>query len=265
MQKESKKITVQEEIQQSFLLRKDDAGPTYARLAMALQEAIQDGRIPNGTGLPSERVIGEVLSLSRVTVRRALEQLIQKGMLKARQGSGTFVSRRIVEPMTLLASFSEDMQRRGQRPGSVWISRQLVWPTAEETLALAIPAGSRVVRCARIRTANGVPMALEFATVLASYVGEHADFGDSLYEAMRQQGVTPARAIQRVRAENASRDHALHLEIAEQAAVFSIERRSFTHDGRPVELTRSIYRGDLYDYVVEISLNPDFSNSRSKS
>lgn len=257
--------SVQEKITRSFHSRLGDGGPAYARLASALEAAIQDGSIPPGAGLPSERVIGELLGLSRVTIRRALEKLIQEGLLKTRQGSGTFVSRRLVEPMTLLASFSEDMHRRGQVPGSVWISRELVWPTAEEVLALAIPPGEQVVRCARTRTADGIPMALEYATVLAQHVGGKANFGDSLYKAMHQQGIVPTRAIQRVRTENATDNHAKHLEIPLNAAVFAIERRSFAQDGRPVELTRSIYRGDLYDYVVEISLNPNlFSTQKSK-
>jgi GntR family transcriptional regulator len=257
-------INVQDEIVKSFQGTLGDGGPAYVRLALALQAAINGGRIPSGAGLPSERLIGEVLGLSRVTIRRALEQLIQGGLLVAKRGSGTFVSSRLVEPMTLLASFSEDMRRRGRLPGSVWLSRELVWPNAEEAMTLAIPSGRRVVRCARTRTADGVPMALEYATVLAEDVGGRSSFGDSLYEAMRRQGVVPVRAIQRVRAENASGAHAELLEISEGGAVFSIERRSFTHDGRPVELTRSIYRGDLYDYVVEISLNPKASDGAKK-
>ncbi len=228
---------------------------SYRHLAQVLKTFIQSGAIAAGAPLPAERVLCEMLGLSRVTVRKAIEILIEQGMVSSRQGAGNFVVFRFVEPLTLLASFSEDMRRRGKTAGSIWISREIVWPDSEEAMALAIPQGLKVMRCARVRTADQQPIALEFATVRAAFVGDTTDFGDSLYGALYQHGVIPERAMQRVRAEMIRSDHARLLKTQAATAVFSIERRSFTADGQPVELTKSIYRGDLYDYVVEIGMN----------
>jgi GntR family transcriptional regulator len=227
-------------------------GPLYKRLSASLRESIQSGRLPVGFGLPAERELAAALSLSRVTIRRAVEQLIQDGLVKGRQGSGTYVSARIVDSLSLLASFSEDMQRRGLVPGSIWISRELMAPSSEETLSLGLSLSDRVMRCARVRTANDQPMAIERATVNAAFVGSTINFGESLYDALRRNGVNPVKAVQRVRAAVADRESARLLNIKVGAPVLETERRSVTQEGLAVEMTRSLYRGDLYDYVVEM-------------
>ncbi|MEJ8823536.1 GntR family transcriptional regulator [Variovorax humicola] len=231
-------------------------GPIYMRLAVVLRHAIQAGRIPTGAGLPPERELAHGLGVSRETVRRAVEQLTEEGLLKARQGSGTYVSARIVEPLSLLASFSEDMERRGFVPGSRWLSRQLVRPTVEEMLALGVSSTDLVMRSARVRTADGEPMTVEHASVNAAHVGGTAEFGDSLYEAMRRNAAAPVRAIQRIRAGVADAETARLLNIGLGAAVLETERRSFTQEGKPLELTRALFRGDMYDYIVEMRIAP---------
>lgn len=228
------------------------AGPLYIRLAARLREAIQAGRLVMGSVLPPEREFAQDLGLSRETVRRAVEQLTQEGLLQGRQGSGTYVCTRITEPLSTLASFSEDMQRRGYQAGSTWLSRELARPTTEEAMALGLSLTDTVLRVARVRSANGEPMAVERATVHAQAVAGTTEFGDSLYDAMRRNGTAPVRAIQRIRAGTADAETARLLGLAEGAAVLDTERRSFTQEGRPVELTRSLHRGDLYDYVVEM-------------
>lgn len=230
------------------------AGPSYLRLAGRLRTAIQQGRIGIGAGLPAERELADLLALSRQTVRRAVEILSREGLLVARQGSGTFVSGRIVEPITELASFSDDMRRRGLVPGSVWLERALGPPTPQEALSLGLSLRDPVVRASRVRTANGEPIAVEVAVVSATLLGMTADFGDSLYEAIRRRGHAPVRALQRVRAGIADAPLARLLTIAEGAPVLEMERHSYSRDSQPLEWTRSTYRGDRYDYIAELWL-----------
>jgi GntR family transcriptional regulator len=224
----------------------------YQRLAAGLREAIHKGLLHPGASLPPERELAQELGVSRETVRRAVELLTQEGLLRGRQGSGTYVCTRIVEPLSLLASFSEDMARRGFVPGSTWLSREIALPSTADALSLGLSVADSVMRCSRIRLADGEPMAIERATVNAALVGNTIDFGNSLYEALRRHQAAPVRAVQRIRADVADAKTARWLKLDLHAPVLDIERRSFTQEGRPVELTRSIYRGDLYDYVVEM-------------
>jgi GntR family transcriptional regulator len=232
-------------------------GPLYLRLAAVLRHAIQDGVYAHGACLPPERELSETLGVSRVTLRRAIESLAREGVVSVRQGSGTFVGACIEEPLSALASFSEDMLRRGLTPGSSWISRKIVAPDSGESLALGLGAQDRVLRASRVRTANGEPIAVERATVRASDVGSVADFGDSLYAALMRHGAHPARAVQRIRAGIADPESAKLLQVSVGDAVLVTERRSFTREGRPVEITHSLYRADIYDYVVEMSIPLD--------
>ena len=235
------------------------SGPRYLHLAWRLREAIQQGRIGAGASLPAERELASKLVLSRQTVRRALEILAAEGLLVVRHGSGSVVSGRFVEPITELASFSDDMRNRGLEPGSVWLERVMGRPTPEEAFPLGLSLRDSVVRASRVRTANGEPIALEICVVSAAVVGMTADFGDSLYAAIRRQGHAPVRALQRVRAGIAGARLAALLKIAEGAPVMEMERQSYSAEGRPLEWTRSSYRGDRYDYVAELWLAPSKS------
>ena len=230
--------------------------PLYQKMAASLRAAIRSGTLQTGSGVPPERELAVLLGVSRVTVRRAIEELVQDGLLQARQGSGTSVSGRVEQALSALGSFSEDMVRRGYVPGSRWISRSLSLPSPDEILALGLAPSEQVIRLARVRTADGAPIAVERAALRAALLGGEVNFGDSLYEALRKHGVFPERAFQRLRAEVVSGPDARLLGLQDADAVLATERRSFTSEGRPVELTRSVYRGDRYDYVLELRATP---------
>ncbi len=230
--------------------------PLYQKISASLRAAIRSGALQAGSGVPPERDLAAMLGVSRVTVRRAIEELVGEGLLQSRQGSGTLVSARVVQPLSALGSFSEDMARRGHVPGSRWISRELAYPSPDEVLALGLGASDQVIRLARVRTADGAPIAVERASLGAQLLRGELDFGNSLYEALRRHGNLPERAFQRLRAEVAGAADAQLLGLHQGAPVLATERRSFTLEGRPVEFTRAVYRGDRYDYVVELRTGP---------
>ncbi len=222
---------------------------TYRRLARLLRTAIQDDKLAAGESLPPERELASQFAVSRDTVRRAIDELTKQGLLESRQGAGTFVAGRVEQPLAVISSFSDDMRQRGLQPGSFWIKRELGRPTPEESLALGLAPDEAVLRLERVRTADGTPMAIERAVIQASLLGNNPEFGDSLYTALDDAGVKPARALQRLRAELANANDARLLGISKGDPVLYIERRSFSGQGRPLELTRSLYRGDRYDYL----------------
>lgn len=230
-------------------------GLLYEKLAAGLRGAISSGRFRIGQTIPPERELAEGLGVSRVTVRRAIDNLVKEGLLTVRRGAGAYVSPRIQQPLTHFVGFSEDMKRRGYLPGSRWLSREMGLPRPDDLMALALKSTDAVVRVVRVRTADGEPLAIESAVVNAALVGGEAHFGDSLYAAMARHGIRPARALQRLRARLVTAEEAALLNIGKGEAVLAIERRSFTHEGMPVEFTQSVYRGDMYDYVAELSAN----------
>ncbi|PZO73659.1 MAG: GntR family transcriptional regulator [Mesorhizobium amorphae] len=238
-------------------LREADAhAPLYLRLQRTIEDALSSGRIAPGDALPSERDIAARADVSRVTVRKAVQDLVKRGVLVQRQGSGTFVAPkvgRVEQQLTRLTSFSEDMARRGLATRSVWLDRGIYPPSTDEVMALGLGAGDLVARVWRLRVAGDTPLAIERASLSAAVLPEPAEIGASLYAALEATGHRPVRAIQRIAAVNLQDDDARLLDVAPNAACLSIERVSFQASGRPIELTRSIYRGDAYDFVAELS------------
>jgi len=235
-------------------LRLDLEAPTplYLQLKAAIEEKIQSGALAPGEALPSERTLAEALGVSRLTVRRALDELVAGGLLVRRQGSGTYVARRVEQPLSVLTGFSEDMRARGMEPGSRWLKREKGTATPAEALALSLPPGAAVVRLVRVRTADGTPMAVERAVVPARFLPDPGAVGDSLYAALRRRGHVPARALERLRAVALAEREAGMLGLAPGAPALYIERVSYLEDGSPLEFTRSHYRGDRYDFVAEL-------------
>lgn len=232
--------------------RSEDSTPLYLQLARNLRDHIATRGVDPGNALPSERDLSELSGLSRVTVRKAIEQLIEEGLLVRKQGSGTFVARRIEAPGSTLNSFSNDARARGEDPGVIWIMRAYAAATDEEAVALEIAANARVARLGRVRLANGEPLAIEHAVVPATFLPDIETLGDSLYEALGRGGFRPVSGVQRIRASLANPTEAGILSIQQNAEILRIERISRAADGRPVEFTRSAYRGDRYDFVTDI-------------
>lgn len=226
--------------------------PRYLRLADVLRERIAGHAVRVGEALPSERDLSERTGLSRVTVRRAIDMLLREGILSRRRGSGTYVAARIQQPASVLAGFSADMASRGAAPGSIWLDRRLATPTPEEAMILAVAPDDQVVRIARVRTADGEPMAIERAVLPARLLPSPDLVTDSLYAALARLGRAPVRGLQRLQASLATQIEARHLSVPVGAAILRIERRTFLASGAPVEFTRSAYRGDLYDFVAEV-------------
>ncbi|RYF95067.1 MAG: GntR family transcriptional regulator [Caulobacteraceae bacterium] len=231
--------------------------PLYQQLQRALREAIQSNQLGPNDALPAERDMAETFSVSRITIRKALDGLVGEGLLTRRQGAGTFVASRVEKSFSKLSSFTEDMISRGRVPHSAWLSRSDGSVTPEESLTLGLSPGSPVYRFNRIRYADGAPMALEFSTIAAFALPSAQAVETSLYAALEKSDHRPTRALQRLRAVLFSAEHAETLGVTVGDAGLLIERRGFLKDGRAVEVTQSYYRGDAYDFVAELNSLPE--------
>ncbi len=240
----------------------EHGGPRYQQLQRVLENAIESGELAPGMPLPSEREIAEITTLSRVTVRKAIRPLVEAGLVVQRRGSGSAVAQRgarVEQMLSRLTSFTEDMARRGLQSRSTWLERGLFTPSPEEMVVLGLSSGEQVARIGRLRHAGNETMAIERASLPPDILPDPGRVEKSLYETLGQNGNRPVRALQRLSAVSLGGKDAALLGVSPGAAALHIERTSYLPGGRVVEYTRSLYRGDAYDFVAELRI-PDHEN-----
>src|SRR5690349_11114302 len=152
----------------AFQLDQTDNSPLYMQLARKLAPDVREGRYQADQALPSERTLSEQLDISRVTARKAIDQLVEQGLVVRRRGSGNYIAPRIEQPLSTLSSFSEQLQQRGYTPRSHWLRREISAADADEQLTLGLSPGERVARLERLRLADEVVMAYETSVIPAS-------------------------------------------------------------------------------------------------
>ncbi|MCF6220633.1 MAG: GntR family transcriptional regulator [Robiginitomaculum sp.] len=229
---------------------KTSAMPHYMQIAKNIRTRIAENHVVAGDALPSERELCLMTGASRVTIRRALNILAEEKVIQRKHGSGTFVLPRIAHLGSNLRGFTSSMNT--YNPQAIWIMKAYGTPTVEEAEILKIRQADKVVRLGRVRLSDGQPLAIEHAVVPATMLPDISEITESLYQALETKGNKPVKGTQKVRASLANPTEAGLLSIEENSEVLRIERRSELQDGTPVELTRSTYRGDCYDIVMNL-------------
>lgn len=230
-------------------------GPLYVQLRKRIETGIATGLLAPEMPLPPEREIASLTGLSRVTVRKAIADLVERHLVVQRQGSGSFVAQpqpRMAQSLSRLTSYTEDMTRRGFRPDVRWLERGLFVPSPDEVLTLGLGMGEQVARLSRLRLADDRPMAIERASLPADVLPDPLAVTTSLYECLAGRGLRPVRAVQRISAINLSPKEAELLGVQSGEAGLKVERIGLLREGRAIELTRTIYRGDTYDFIAEL-------------
>ena len=237
-----------------LVLKPDEAisTPLYLQLARKLADAIHSGWWQADEALPSERTFSDELGISRVTARKALDVLLEQGLIRRRQGSGTFITPRLEQPLSRLTSFTEMLKMKGFQPSSVWLERIVGAPTHDEVIKLGLSPTAQVVRMKRQRLADGTVMAIEMTTLPHDFLQEPDKVGHSLYAYLDAQGTPIVRALQHIRAVNASEDLAALVGIRTGEAMLLMTRIGFTADNVAIELTDTYCRNDYYDFVAEL-------------
>jgi GntR family transcriptional regulator len=214
-----------------------------------------------GEAIPSERRLSSDLGISRLTVRAALDDLVRDGYLERRHGSGTFVSEPKIAQQLTLTSFSEDMRRRGMVAGSRTIELREIHAGAALGRALNISPNARVTLIRRLRLADEEPMALETLHVPSALVPgltrdmlENASFYDLL---QHNYGVVISSGTQTIEPTVTNEEESELLGVPLHSPAFLFERTSRTDEGETVEFVRSLYRGDRYRLVADLSQRRD--------
>jgi GntR family transcriptional regulator len=209
-----------------------------------------------GDALPSERRLATDLGVSRPTLRAVIDELVREGLLLRRHGSGTYVAEpKIALPLTM-TSFSEDMTRRGMRPGSRVVSFELQAAGAKLGQRLQISPVDEVWVITRLRLADDETMAIEWLHAPRRLLGDlrREELSDhSYYELLRERrGIIIASGVQTIEPTVTSPEEAELLGVPLHSPAFLFERTTTSEDGEVVEFVRSVYRGDRYRLVTEL-------------
>jgi len=232
----------------------EGASPKHEQLRLILERYCTQQLSP-GDMLPSERQLCDEYSVSRITVREAVGQLVADGLLVRVHGKGTFVAARQVRSQLHLASFHEDMRKLGLAPSTAVLSAKEEALPGDSAAALRADARDMGYHIRRLRLAGGLPMSIDdswFAARRLPGLLTH-DLSASLYELLeREYALVIDQAEQTVGAQQADTAIAALLGIDVGAPVLAFDRISFSN-AQPVEHTRSYYRGDRYQVQMSLS------------
>ncbi len=199
-----------------------------------------------GDPFPPERELAARFGVARETIRQALHELLVEGRIE-RRGRGTVVSKpKLVQPLSL-KSYTEGALLMGRKPGRLLIAWDDVDPGPELATALEVAAGDQVMKLERVLLADGQRIGLENTYLPRHRFAHFTDTFDpttSLYAAVRASGVTFGSAVERVETVLASPREAALLETTTAMPMLRLQRRSVDTEDRPIEVVRSLYRGD---------------------
>jgi GntR family transcriptional regulator len=224
--------------------------PLYFQVAQRLEHAIESGEIRAGTRLDNEVALAEQLGLSRPTMRRALEYLVDKGLLVRKRGAGSRVVDSKVKRAVELTSLYEDLLRNGQRPTTLVIHNAEEPAPEEVAQALKVPEGAPVRVLKRLRYAHEQPIAYMVNYLPADIEGltSEALASQGLYQLLRARGLRLQAAVQSIGARNANTAEARLLEEARGAALLTMRRITYDDHANAVEYATHLYRASRYSF-----------------
>ena len=228
--------------------------PLYFQISSRLERAIREGVIPAGARLENEIAIGEHLGLSRPTVRRAIQELVDKGLLVRRRGIGTQVVQARVSRPVELTSLQEDLTRAGHHATTRVLSLEKIPADEDAAERLRVAVGTEITRIRRLRSADGTPMAIlenllppEYADISADDLEAHG-----LYEMLRARGIAIKIANQTIGARRTHSDEHELLEVAKGSPLLTMNRVAFDQGGNVIEAGHHCYRPDLYSFETTL-------------
>jgi GntR family transcriptional regulator len=242
-------------------LERSNPLPLYYQLKEVLKQQIHAGHLAPHTAIPSEPELVAQYHVSRATVRQALTELVHEGLLYRQHGRGTFVCEPRIQQHTFseLISFSEELRRRGKRPGGVLLVSELVRGSQIVREQLRLTDEEQVIRLERMRTADNVPVAYEidylpYPRAAGVYQRAKETSDGSLYLLMASEGLTPYIAEHTFRAGSSSEREAELLRIAVGEVGMRVGCTAFDETGAPIEYTEAFYPSLCYDFHLTLRI-----------
>lgn len=239
------------------ILDKTSSIPMHHQLYRQLKAKIEDGTYPENSVMPSEAEIEEMYGISRVTVRRAVADLEIDGFVKKRRGSGTYVlpQRRYKESFAF-KGFSEEVESRGEVPGSIVLECKEVPASVKVSEMLQINPGETVGYLKRLRLADGRIRARHetFISLRFGFRIDPRDFGanTSLYDFYSAHGIELASADETLEVRMPTPTLKTELFMSESMPLLYRERISFDQEGRPIEFSENYDRAEQHKYHMHM-------------
>lgn len=230
------------------LVDRNHPDPLYVQLRTVLKDMIDSKKLSVNDKLPSERELVGLYGVSRITVRQAVKDLENLGLLQTRAGKGIYVTEpKATYEIEVARSFTETAESNSRKPGMRLLSSAIIQADAGITRPLALPAGSNVVFLERLRFLDNMPVAVQrdwFSEALAPGILniDWSDGNRSLYaEFNNRYGVVPTRGQSTVSARLATEMEAQLLQLELPAAVLTLDQISYDNEYRPVNVSAMAY------------------------
>ncbi|MBX3086545.1 MAG: GntR family transcriptional regulator [Anaerolineae bacterium] len=233
---------------------KDSLVPIYSQLQLGIKALIEAGSLQPGDGLPSENALSRQFSVSPMTIRQAMSELVRDGYIVRERGRGTFVAARHMEhPLDQLVSFSEDMRARNLHPASRIILLEQTTAPLEVTLHIGLPADTPMTRLKRVRLAENIPVGIHDSYLYSVDVTEaELQQTQSLYEVLQKKNIVLREGEDTIKAVEATPDAAQLLKVKAGSPLLCTTRFSWDSQGRFVEYVVALYRAELYQYRIRL-------------
>lgn len=237
--------------------------PLYHQLYSLLKEQIIDGTISYGSQLPTEQELGETFGLSRITVKRAMDELSVEKLVERRRGRGTTVTYKYKpKPVKApLVGMLENIETMGRHTLTRLLDIAEAIPPAEIREELGLQDGQTACRLVRVRLTEDehLPFAYYFSWTLTpiSTFSEEALKHNTRIELLRQNGIVLSRIDQLISAEPATSDVARELDLRENSPLLVLARRSYDKNGKLVDMLHCRYNPAIFQYQMSMELNEE--------
>lgn len=233
-------------------LRAENPTPLYEQVMQRILSNIDEGVYGPGDRLPNEAELCEEYGVSRITLRRAVEELSKKGVLEKHQGKGTFVAA-LSENIRLkeIQSFHESQKRQGKKSTTKVLKAGSVRASARDTAELRLAPGQNVIETIRVRYVEDIPVVLEINhfSMAYSYLTEY-DLDGSLYNILRGFGVEPTKASHEVSLTMADSSTAQRLSVPKDTPLVLLQEVVYDQKGRPLHTSKQFIRGDIFTFKI---------------
>ena len=238
--------------------------PLYFQIAAWLRNDMRTRGMTQGDLLTTDERVQQEFGVSRATARKAIDELVDEGLVERVTGKGTFVTEpRLQVPLPAMLSFTEELERRGMRPRTRVVS--VGWAPAGERAgqALGLGAETRVLRLERIRYADDTPVLHTIDDLPERLgIGPGADFSGSLYGLIEWHGVWLSECQNIIEAAVTDRYLSKLLQVKKGSPVLALRRTSYDTEGRPALYEEAACRGDLYSYAIRLARQPRAGSRR---
>ena len=233
-------------------LNKGSSTALYQQLVDEIKSMITSGKLNEGDRIMTELELSNAYDVSRITVRKAIEILVEEGILVKKQGIGTFVAnKRLTRNMGVFMGFSQTCESNGQKPGTRLLSASLIDPTATDEKVLGIGDNEKVIALRRLRLIDGVPAVIEenhFSQQYAFLLGENLE--RSLYEILEEHGFKAVGGKRKVSVCYASAEEAELLGIREGTALLLMKDIGANPEGQIIHTCKSLIYPERYELVI---------------